>query len=450
MISIRSQLLCWLLPGFAAICIIAGFGIYYSTRVDLEAKLDAQLEELTDDVRIPPAALRVRRIAAENDMVLDVLPDDVYGEIWIGLRGLHQKTSNLKKSFIPKPDKFKEKAAFYDTQLKNGATVRVRAERIVVAPNLNTRILIAVDRSGLDKTLTALSAQLIIGGCICCLLLSILLALALHTALRPLRKLGNQAAGMNAESLHERFSEKNAPADIRPIVEHLNLLMEKLENSFSRERRFSSNLAHELSTPLAAIRATGEVAAKWPEQASTEDFLEITRLAVGLQQTLDSLLLLARMESSKAERITETVQLATIVNECRMLHHSKAQTRGLTWELRIDETATIETDPRLLQIIVSNLIANAVEYAPENSEITLSAVGNGEAIFRCINEAPALSQRDIPLLTERLWRKNAVRTESGHVGLGLSIADSCAKALGYRLSIELSVEKRICISIEEE
>jgi two-component system sensor histidine kinase QseC len=253
---------------------------------------------------------------------------------------------------------------------------------------------------------------------------------------------------MDAESLHERFPEKSLPADIRSIAVCLNSLMGRLEASFDRERRFSADLAHELRTPLAAIRTTSEVAAKWPDQASPEDFREITALASGLQHTLDSLLRLARMESSDAEQNSVIVHPEALIKECLLPHDAEAKTRKLRWNLQVDHAPATQTDPRLLRIIISNLISNAVQYAPENSEVLLTA-GPDDLIFQCCNPAPTLTIEDLPHLAERLWRKDRVRTESGHSGLGLSIADACAKSLGMRLSTALDSQNRLCISIRK-
>src|SRR5690606_6361225 len=166
-------------------------------------------------------------------------------------------------------------------------------------------------------------------GLACCGVLCLLLILALRFALRPLARVGEEASAMGAASLHERFAVEALPREIAPLVERLNDLMTRLEEGFERERRFSGYLAHELRTPLAAIRSTSEVAMKWPEQASPEDHAGIARLAARLQQTVDGLLLLARSETLSAEIVREEVALRPLVEECAALHAERARQREL-------------------------------------------------------------------------------------------------------------------------
>jgi signal transduction histidine kinase len=464
MISIRIQLLLWLVPAFAVIFTAAGIGIHYSTRHELDARLDARLTALS--TTFSPAAAggsearadarAIARLAGQSragrldalGSVLTNLPASVYCEIWAGTREIHVKTLNLEQLSLPAPQEIRHEPLLYNAVLMNGDRVRIWAGPVFTRNIGGLRAVIALSRKDVDDTLSRLSASLITGGLVSTLCLCGLLISALQISLKPLRNLGTQASRMDAESLHERFPEQSLPADIRSIAVCLNSLMGRLEAGFDRERRFSADLAHELRTPLAAIRTTSEVAAKWPDQASPEDFNEIAALASGLQQTLDSLLRLARMESSDAERISETVHLETLIQECLLLHAAEGKARQLTWNLQVDQAPNIQTDPRLFRIILSNLISNAVEYAPENSEVLLIA-GPDDLIFKCCNQAPSLAEEDLVHLAERLWRKDSVRSESDHSGLGLSIADACAKTLGMRLSTELDPQKRLCISIKK-
>src|SRR5204862_6654878 len=119
--------------------------------------------------------------------------------------------------------------------------------------------------------------------------------------------------------------------------------------------------------------STSEVAAKWPDQSSVDDFHDIAQAAARLQQTVDSLLILSRLETSSADVTSETVELRPLVEECLAPHMDRAKQRNLTFALQLARSPTLETDPRLLRIIVTNLIANAAEYAPPGSEIVIAA-----------------------------------------------------------------------------
>jgi two-component system sensor histidine kinase QseC len=117
--------------------------------------------------------------------------------------------------------------------------------------------------------------------------------------------------------------------------------------------------------------------------------------------------------------------------------------------MRLDKTVVLQTDPRLLRIIITNLIANAVEYAPPRSEVTLACRAT-DRLFEVTNAAPGLTARDVPHLFERLWRKDVARSDTAHAGLGLSLAQSCARALGFQLVAELDSRGILSVSLRAE
>ena len=457
MISIRAQLLGWLLPGFVVVCVVAITGVYFSAKQANDADLDARLGRLAGSARL---ALRnqanagvggtrtpgMRAFLAKEDFQ----SPGQYFELWTSAGAPDRRSPNLGNADLPRPPELTRDTIRYDGTLENGERVRVSAMQYPQgggSPPL--AFAVALSRSEGEARLSRLLTDLVIGGVVCCAVLCLLLVLALRFALRPLARVGEQAAAMGAASLHERFATEAMPLEIAPIVTRLNDLMARLEQGFEREREFSGYLAHELRTPLAAIRATSEVAAKWPDQSSPDDFHEIAQAAARLQQTVDSLLILSRLETASADVTSETVALGPLVEECLALHMDRAQQRDLKFDLRLDPSPTLETDPRLLRIIITNLIANATEYASPGSEIVI-AISDGGPFLRVANLAPDLTPEDIPRLFDRLWRKDTSRSDATHAGLGLSIASSCAVALGFALNAELDGSGVLQMSLHRE
>lgn len=442
--SIRAQLLGWLLPGFVGVCVVAIMGVYFSAKQANEADLDARLGRLAGSARL---ALRNQAEAGTGGSRTpglrafltkeDFQSPGQYFELWTSTGLPERRSPNLGNANLPLPPELMRDAIRYDGTLENGERVRLSAMQYPQgggSPPL--AFAVALSRSEGEAQLSRLLTDLVMGGVVCCAVLCFLLVLSLRFALGPLVRVGEQAVAMGAASLHERFAVEALPLEIAPIVARLNDLMARLEQGFERERRFSGYLAHELRTPIAAIRATSEVAAKWPDQSSPDDFHEIAQSAAGLQQTVDSLLVLSRLETTTEDVTSETVLLGPLVDECLALHRDLAKQRDLRFDLRLDPSSTLETDPRLLPIIIINLIANATEYAPPGSGIVIAAT-NGDPFLSITNLAPDLNPEDIPRLFDRLWRKDATRTDSAHAGLGLSIASSCAGALGFTLTATL-------------
>ncbi|MEQ1860204.1 MAG: ATP-binding protein [Chthoniobacteraceae bacterium] len=444
--SIRAQLLWWLLPGFVAVCLAAGIAVYVSAEHGMEAELDNRLRGLAGSARMamanlprtPGASARPRR-----DDWFNARPEfsdadsGHYFQIWNESGATVRKSPSLGAAELNRPPETPREGLVYDSTLPDGGRVRVRAFRgMGLTAGGATDVAVALSKREMDSRLARLSMQLALGGLACCAVLAGLLAVAIKVALRPLHRVGERVAQMDAASLRERLREEDVPEEISPVVARLNQLLARLEQSFERERRFSGDLAHELRTPLAAIRSTGEVAAKWPEQASTEDFQEIAQTAARLQQTVDSLLSLARLESSAAGIARERTDVATLAGECAALQADLAKQRGVTVTRAVEAGRAVETDPRLLRIILANMTANAVEYAPAGSEVVIGG-GDADVILQVANRAPNLTAADLPHLFERLWRKDSARTDGNHAGLGLSIAHAAAEALGFTLTAEL-------------
>lgn len=451
--SIRAQLLGWLLPGFVVVCAAAILGVYWSAKQANDADLEARLGRLAGSARL---ALRNQAMAGTGGRVPglrsflakeEFQTPGQYFQFWTAEGAPERRSPNLGNADLPRPPELAREAVRYDGVLSNGDRVRLSAMQVPQSggsPPL--AFAVALSRTEGEARMSRLLTDLVMGGVACCAVLCLLLALALRFALRPLARVGEQAAAMGAASLHERFAVESLPQEIAPIVARLNDLMARLEEGFERERRFSGYLAHELRTPLAAIRSTSEVALKWPEQASPEDHAGIARLAARLQQTVDGLLVLARAETLSGEMVREEVALRPLVEECAALHAERARERQVALIPELDETAVLQTDARLLRIIVTNLIANAVEYAPPRSEVTLACRAT-DRLFEVTNAAPALTSEDVPHLFERLWRKDDARSDGSHAGLGLSLAQSCAKALGLVLTAELDTHGLLSVSL---
>ena len=302
-------------------------------------------------------------------------------------------------------------------------------------------LVVAKDRTQIDGMLGTLLGGITGSGLAAAFLSILLVRLALKSGLQPLEVVGEQAAKIDAGSLDRRFPTEGLPTELSPIANRLNDLMVRMEESFERERRFSADLAHELRTPVAELKSMSEVAIKWPEQADAKtDYQDVQDISERMQATIENLLMLTRLENSKARINREPVDLRSFVASCRKPFQANAEDRKIEFKDGIGKEESIESDGKLLRIVLENLISNAIEYAPKNSAIELSGrcETNRAQVFAIQNPAPDLTAADATHLFERLWRKDTSRTDDRHCGLGLSLAKSCADQLG----LELRAEKR--------
>src|SRR5262249_31408472 len=151
----------------------------------------------------------------------------------------------------------------------------------------------------------------------------------------------------------------------------LNGLLARLCESFARERAFSANLAHELRTPLAELRAITEVALKWPEDpaASTASLEEIRTIGLQMETLVTNLLALARCDARQSTVHASAVPLRELAANVWHAFASQAREKGMDFGLDVPEDLLVVTDREKLGLILSNLFANAVAYGSPGSAV---------------------------------------------------------------------------------
>lgn len=304
-------------------------------------------------------------------------------------------------------------------------------------------ILIAKSRMEVDQTLGLLLGGITISGLVAALASTLLIRFALQSGLKPLEAVGEQASRIDANSLQERFPIAGMPAELIPIAERLNELLNRMEQSFERERRFSADLAHELRTPVAELKTMAEVAIKWPEQATAENYKDVQEISERMQGTIENLLMLARLENNRAQIAKEPIRLQEFTDSIWRSCSQQAAKRDLSLNISIGKDETVTSDPKLMGLILTNLLSNAADHAPKKSSIKIIGATdeNKDQIFATTNPAPDLKAEDVSHLFERLWRKDKARTNDSHSGLGLAIAHSCAEVLNLELTAKLADQK---------
>jgi signal transduction histidine kinase len=276
-----------------------------------------------------------------------------------------------------------------------------------------------------------------------------LVRFVLRRGLAPLDTMAAEAQSIDERSLDRRFANGALPAELEPIRTRLNDLLERLERSFDRERRFNAAVAHELRTPIAELRALSEIALRWPESADAEkNMADVSAVAQEMQSVVDALLTLRRVESGAESIELEPVRVDEIVRATIGAYDKAAAARNQTLKVKLAAGMTIDSHPHMLRSIISNLVSNAIEYAPEGSTIEIACrVESDRFTLSTRNPAPDLTPEDVQHLFEPFWRKDAVRTTGSHAGLGLTLTDSLAKALGCTLSARLDSGGKLSIEI---
>jgi two-component system sensor histidine kinase QseC len=298
-----------------------------------------------------------------------------------------------------------------------GTTWRVFATRggardvqVFVGEQVQSRasILWAVLRSTLAPMMFALP------------LLALAAGWAVRQGLAPLRALGRALEQRNPQTLQPVMLD-GAPLEMAPTLAALNGLFERIAELMASERRFTADAAHELRTPLAAIRVQAQVALGATDDAERTHALRNTLQGCDRATRLvEQLLTLSRLESGAAPEPVE-VDVGTLVRQVVAAVMPQALAKHQEIEFRTDDRARVHGDATLLSVLVRNLVDNAVRYSPDGARVSVSVTtGADDSVDLSVEDnGPGMLSSDMERAGERFFR--VVGSGQSGSGLGLSI-----------------------------
>ena len=454
MISIRRQLTRELLAAFLLLLGGALAALYFAAR-------DEIIEQFDDALRAKALAISSLTVQQGADIQLDATDQlsrsfgDEHLRGFFEIRSENaeplQRSASLAGADLPLPEKSLTRPRLWDITLPNGRPGRALAIKFTpeqdAAPTLPAKrelsLVVASDSAPLVEALQELLGIGVVAGVLLSGATVWLVSRVLHRGLQPLNRLGEQAAGIDADSLTTRFSTESFPAELQPIAGRLNELLARLEISFERERRFSADVAHELRTPLAEMRSLAECALKWPETRDPATDREVLAAAAQMQAMVASLLALVRGEQEQLGVQPHRVDLTALAEEVWRPLAARAAERQLKvgWE---PAPAIAQGDAALLRSILGNLFENAVDYAPAGGEVTIRLATHSAGIeLRLRNSTENFTADDVAKMFDRFWRKEEARSGGKHFGLGLSLARMFAQSMGRTLTAALDEQRRL-------
>lgn len=270
-------------------------------------------------------------------------------------------------------------------------------------------------------------------------LMALALAVVVRRGLAPLRRAGADLAARSPQSLTPLAVDAGTPAELRPMLDALNALFGRIEALMQAERRFTADAAHELRTPIAAIRTQAQVALGATDDAERHHALNATLAGCDRATRLvEQLLTLSRLEAGAPLR-TQALDLGALARGVVADAAPAALARRQSIDLRSDDAAvTVQGDPTLLGVLVRNLVDNAVRHSPPGAEVHVAVdrPDGGGARLVVEDSGPGLPEADRARLGERFFRP--LGTEAPGSGLGWSIVRRLAQVHGARLAVDRS------------
>jgi signal transduction histidine kinase len=263
-------------------------------------------------------------------------------------------------------------------------------------------------------------------------LMGVLTWLLTWRAMRPVEAVRAETSEIVARRPGHRLKGRHARGDTAPLARTINQVLDRLDASALRQRRFVADASHELRSPLASIQTQLEVAlahpqlADWPATAR-----EVVQEVTKLQRTVDDLLLLARIDENTPPR-RDLVDLDELV----LAEALRARERGRV-EVDVDRVsgARIQGDPDQLTRVVRNLVGNAEHHADKRVRLELRML-DGEAELVVADDGPGIPPADRERVFHRFTRLDEDRgRRRGGTGLGLAIAREVVRAHGGTIRV---------------
>lgn len=248
------------------------------------------------------------------------------------------------------------------------------------------------------------------------------------------------------------FDDKKVPRELRPFVEALNDMLNRLDRVLQQQKQFTSDAAHELRTPLSLAKSTLQAAQIHERQPAEyrqaiEDSLEgIARM----EYLIEQLLVLARLDEVDRNTVSGEVQLDVLLQELAETYGKKMERSGGKVILEESPNITIQGDIDELIRLFSNVLDNAAKYGPPDGTIRLSLKQEPDGYIKvCIrDEGGNIPPETLPHLFDRFYRAEPSRSKNtGGTGLGLAIAREIARHHNGDISVTSSPDSGTLVSI---
>ncbi|HMH18465.1 MAG TPA: heavy metal sensor histidine kinase [Burkholderiales bacterium] len=287
-------------------------------------------------------------------------------------------------------------------------------------------------------------------GLIETLIVSVLAAVALgiwaaRAVLKRARRIAATAGRISAQALNERLSLDDTPEEFLESTLAFNHMLDRLEISFRRLSEFSSDLAHDLRTPINNLLGEAQVALSRPRGAT--EYRAVLESAVEeyerLSRMIENMLFLARADNAQARAAPQWINLRSSLENILSYYELLAEERNirLALEVRSEKGGAPRAwaDELMLSRAVGNLLSNALRHGPKDCTVTVRAVarGDGSAEVAVANPGSGIAAEHLPRIFERFYRPSSSREESSAgSGLGLAIVKSIAELHGGRIGVK--------------
>ncbi|MDX1824516.1 MAG: ATP-binding protein [Thiohalomonadales bacterium] len=453
--SIRQRLLVTLL---LSIIIIGGITIvrsYLDARYEVQELFDAQLAE---SARIIQSQLlfvmrsntrnEIKRLLEEQPLLPETRIDNRDADKEIGLYGhqyehkiAFQLWNNKSQLLLRSPSApvsalselaLDPRSPGYSNEKISGADWRVFS-----LWDQNNEYLVQVGEKYdvRNELIHKISARLVRPSLISLPVLAILIWLGIGRGLAPLKKVASEVSRREPGYL-EPIEIGPVPREILPLATALNDLLQRLAQALEMERRFTDDAAHELRTPLAALKTQAQVALRASDQEERKNALnQIIKGVDRAGHLVQQMLILGRLHSAEEKLATENVQLYQMAEDIVAELAPLALAKQINLTLDGNESARLEVNSVSLELLLRNLIGNAINYTPDNGNVQVHIQSTDKETAISISDSgPGIDPELLERVFDRFFRLPG--QQASGCGLGLTIARQSAELLNAELELK--------------
>jgi two-component system heavy metal sensor histidine kinase CusS len=301
------------------------------------------------------------------------------------------------------------------------------------------RIELVLDSTLHRHYLNSLTRGFWVAFAVCALCSAGLGWLVARNGLKPVRSVAQVVSSISAQSLSDRIPLDEVPGELQGLAQSFNAMLQRLDDDFVRLSSFSSDIAHELRTPISSLITQTEVVLSRPRrdeeyhEALYSNLEELQRMA----KMVEEMLFIAKADNALIVPERRPVDMAVLVDQLFEYYGLLAEEDGIT--LNRSGHGTLMGDASMLRRALSNLLSNAIRHSVASGTVSVQITPGAEGLEVSVtNAGPMIAPEHIERLFDRFYRADPARREghSSHAGLGLAITRSIVQSHGGSLACE--------------
>ena len=299
------------------------------------------------------------------------------------------------------------------------------------------KLTIAVSREESHNVLNNLIWVLVISFPVVLFVQFFTSSFAASRAIKPVHQLINSASAIDDSNIGNRLKLPFHKDELYDLTQTINDLLERIEKSMLQQRQFTSDASHEIRTPLSAIRGTLEVLIRRERtpEVYEQKISGIIEIVDRLDNLLEQLLQLARLDSGKTNARNESVRLHPVISNVLKKWEKETSEKKITVYSNLPSETTVCGDKFFLEVIIENLVNNAIKYGKRSGHILIGWDKNSQTLS-IEDNGIGISSKHLPHIFNRFYRADESRSSAiKGSGLGLSIVQKLATLQNISLQV---------------